>query len=93
MQFKAVALFAVMASVAAAKETVTVYACPASSSSSSSSAAGYATPTIGTVGSTGVMNSPTATGSPITYATTGAASVHGVSALGLSVAGVIALFL
>lgn len=89
MQFKAVALFAAMASVAAAGQTVTVYACPASSSS----AAGYATPTIGTVGSTGVLSSSTPTGSPITYATTGAASVHGVSALGLSVAGVIALFL
>ena len=37
------------------------------------------------------MSSATPTGSPIAYATTGAAPVHGVSALGLSVAGVIAL--
>jgi len=89
MQFKVVALFAALASVAAADygyETVTVYACPSSSSS------GYASSTIGTVGSTGVVSSPTATGSPITYAT-GAASVQGVSALGLGVAAVVALFI
>jgi hypothetical protein len=44
MQFKVVALvLATMASVAAAGETVTVYACP---SSSSSTAAGVASSTI-----------------------------------------------
>jgi hypothetical protein len=42
------------------------------------------------VGSTGVVSSPTANGSPIAYAT-GAASVQGVSALGLGVAAVVAL--
>ena len=70
------------------ERTVTVYACP----SSSISAAGYASSTVaavGTVGSTGVVTSATPTGSPITYA--GAGSMNGVSAFGLTVAGVVAL--
>jgi hypothetical protein len=63
--------------------TVTVYACPTSTSST----LGYASSTIA---STGVVTAATATGSPITYAT-GAASMNGVSALGLFVAGGVAL--
>jgi len=86
MQFRFVAVvLAAMASVAAAGETVTVYACPTSTSST----LGYASSTIA---STGVVTAPTATGSPITYAT-GAASMNGVSALGLFVAGGVALLL
>lgn len=70
--------------------TVTVYACP----SSTSTPLGVASSTPGvasaTIASTGVVTAPTATGSPITYAT-GAASLNGVSALGLFVAGGVAL--
>lgn len=70
--------------------TVTVYACPSSTSAS----LGVASSTLGvassTIASTGVVTAPTATGSPITYAT-GAASLNGVSALGLFVAGGVAL--
>ena len=82
MQFKIAALVAAMASAAAAQSTVTVYACETSTSS------GVASPTIPPVASTGVVP-PTPTGSPIF---TGAASVNG-PALGLMVAGGLALFL
>jgi len=86
MQFRFVAVvLAAMASVAAAGETVTIYACPTSTSST----LGVASSTIA---STGVVTAPTSTGSPITYAT-GAASMNGVSALGLFVAGGVALLL
>ncbi|KUJ22328.1 uncharacterized protein LY89DRAFT_728485 [Mollisia scopiformis] len=85
MQFNVIALtLAAMASVAAA-ETVTVYACP----SSTITTAGIASSTIA---STGVVTAATSTGSPIAYAT-GAASINGVSALGMIVAGGVALFL
>jgi hypothetical protein len=47
---------------------------------------GVAAPTIA---STGVVTGPTATGSPIAY--TGAGSIQGVSALGMVVAGGVAL--
>lgn len=87
MQFNAVALvLAAMASVAAAGETVTVYACPTSTSTT----AGVASSTIA---STGVVTAATSTGSPIAYAT-GAASLNGASAMGaMIVAGGVALFL
>ena len=68
-----------------ASRITTVYAC----ASSVSTAAGVAAPT-GTVGSTGVASAPTPTGSPITYAAS-AASLNGVSALGMIVAGGVAL--
>lgn len=87
MQFSVVALFAAMASVAVATETVTVYACPSSTSVST-----YAGVASSTIASTGVVTAPTSTGSPIAYAT-GAASLNGVSALGMIVAGGVALFL
>ncbi len=69
--------------------TVTVYACASTAAYpvSSTSVAGVASSTIA---STGVVTAPTATGSPITYAT-GAASLNGVSALGMIVAGGVAL--
>lgn len=90
MQFSVVALFAALASVAVATETVTVYACPSSTSVASvASTAGVASSTIA---STGVVTAPTSTGSPIAYAT-GAASLNGVSAFGMIVAGGVALFL
>jgi len=86
MQFNIVALtLAAMASVAAAQSTVTVYAC---------SSSGVASPTVKSIGTTGVSTGPTSTGSPITPAT-GAASMNHISgsALGMIVAGGVALLI
>ncbi|CAL3962136.1 hypothetical protein PZA11_000623 [Diplocarpon coronariae] len=96
MQFSVVALtLAAMASVAAAGETVTIYACPSTSALPPVSTAGYAAagvPHPTGVASTGATTPPAPTGSPINYAT-GAASANGVSALGMIIAGGVALFL
>ncbi|PBP22653.1 hypothetical protein BUE80_DR006628 [Diplocarpon rosae] len=98
MQFSVVALtVAAMASAAAAVDTVTIYACPSTSShpplaTGTYTLAGVPHPTGTGVASTGVATAPTATGSPINYAT-GAAPVHGVSVLGMIIAGGVALFL
>ncbi|PVH88422.1 hypothetical protein DL98DRAFT_509133 [Cadophora sp. DSE1049] len=92
MQFNFVAAVMAMASVALAAETVTVTECGCTSTSALSTYAGVASSTAAPVASTGVVTAPTATGSPITYAT-GAASLNGVSALGMIVAGGVALFL
>jgi len=89
MQFRVLALaLAAMATVASAKETVTVYAC------STAVPTGHASHTHAshTVASTGGVAPPVPTSSPIAPFT-GAASVNGVSALGLMVAGGVALFL
>ncbi|KAG4439858.1 hypothetical protein IFR05_004634 [Cadophora sp. M221] len=90
MQFNVLAVILAAASVAVATETVTVYAC--ASTAPLSTYAGVASSTAAPVASTGVVTAPTATGSPIAYAT-GAASLNGVSALGMIVAGGVALFL
>jgi hypothetical protein len=61
--------------------TVTVYAC----------SSGVASPTVAPTASVGTVIAPTATYSPITYAT-GAASVNrGSAALGMIIAGGVAL--
>ena len=70
--------------------TVTVYACAASAPAYPVSASAYAGIASPTIASTGVVTAPTATGSPITYAT-GAAALNGVSALGMVIAGGVAL--
>ncbi|TVY35861.1 hypothetical protein LSUB1_G004819 [Lachnellula subtilissima] len=89
MQFNVVALaLATMATVASAGSITTVYAC----ASTVSTVPGVAAPTGAaspTVASTGVASAPTPTGSPIAYA--GAASLNGVSAFGIIVAGGVAL--
>ncbi|TVY49305.1 hypothetical protein LOCC1_G000700 [Lachnellula occidentalis] len=91
MQFNVVALaLATMATVASAGSITTVYAC----ASTTSSVAGVPAPTgaaAPTVASTGGVSAPTPTSSPIAYA--GAASLNGVSAFGIVVAGGVALHL
>ena len=75
-----------------ASSITTVYACASTVSTVSGVAAPTAAPTGAaspTVASTGVASAPTPTGSPIAYA--GAASLNGVSAFGIIVAGGVAL--
>ncbi|EPE29232.1 hypothetical protein GLAREA_00392 [Glarea lozoyensis ATCC 20868] len=93
MQFNVAAVLAVMASVASANKiyssvTSTVTACDCTHGVAAPTGTGYA---ASTVGSTGVVSAPTATGSPITYSNGG--SVKGASAIGMIVAGGVALFL
>ncbi|EHL03354.1 hypothetical protein M7I_0573 [Glarea lozoyensis 74030] len=90
MQFNVAAVLAVMASVASANNSVTstVTACDCTHGVAAPTGTGYA---ASTVGSTGVVSAPTATGSPITYSNGG--SVKGASAIGMIVAGGVALFL
>ncbi|CAG8977113.1 hypothetical protein HYALB_00003334 [Hymenoscyphus albidus] len=96
MQFNVVALFAVMAAVASAEKTVTVYECgPAPTAVKPSGVAGptaAAVTSVVGVASTGVVTAPTATGSPIAPFE-GAAAMNGASAMAMIVAGGVALLL
>ncbi|OBT86602.1 hypothetical protein VE02_05111 [Pseudogymnoascus sp. 03VT05] len=98
MQFSAVAIFAVLASVAAAQQvTVTVYQCetsaapvPTAPTYVSQLPPSPTAPTGTGVGSTGVSTGLQPTGSPIYK---GAASINGASALGMIIAGGVALLI
>ncbi|KFX88914.1 hypothetical protein O988_07710 [Pseudogymnoascus sp. VKM F-3808] len=103
MQFNVAAVFAVLASVAAAQQvTVTVTQCEASSSPAPvvpvPTAPTYVSqlppsptaPTASGVGSTGVSTGPQPTGSPIYE---GGAAINGASALGMIIAGGVALLI
>ncbi|KFY77548.1 hypothetical protein V499_03107 [Pseudogymnoascus sp. VKM F-103] len=101
MQFSAAAIFAVLASVAAAQQvTVTVYECetsaapvvpvPTAPTYVSQLPPSPTAPAGTAVGSTGVSTGPQPTGSPIYE---GAASINGASALGMIIAGGVALLI
>ncbi|KAI9745434.1 MAG: hypothetical protein M1818_000968 [Claussenomyces sp. TS43310] len=89
MQFSYAAIFAAMASLAVAQSTVTVYSC----STSVASGAPAPTGTIGTVGTTGVVPTKAPTGSPIAYAGAGSMNAVSGSALGMIIAGGVALLI
>ncbi|KAF4633732.1 hypothetical protein G7Y89_g4380 [Cudoniella acicularis] len=90
MQFNVATLaLAAMATVASAGDIVTV---TADCTTSTLASTGFALPTVASIASTGVVTAATATGSPIAYVT-GAASLNSVSALGMIVAGGVALLL